>query len=212
MSPLAALPGMLSGLRVARFARDRRIVLVLGRHRRPLGACSLFSGTLRARIRLAISRRPLERCQRTVTTVTPRVLAIAGIVAPSSSYITRTARRLGVKRVERVPDQRPRDQGRLRIGRSQRPGGRAARIQPGAIRGLPPSIAADVDQHANQPRFFVRRSRRHRAGRTRRPQKGLLDQVAGIVSVAGQSAGETIEPPLMGVEQAARDGRRHQRA
>jgi protein-S-isoprenylcysteine O-methyltransferase Ste14 len=48
---------------------------------------------------------------------------------------------------------------------------------------LPPPVAADIDQDTDQPRLIVGRFQWHGVGRTRRPQKGLLDQIAGIVLV-----------------------------
>ena len=48
---------------------------------------------------------------------------------------------------------------------------------------LPPLISPQVDQYAYQPCLFVRQSAGNGAGRTRRSQEGLLNQVQRVVSV-----------------------------
>ena len=70
-----------------------------------------------------------------------------------------------------------------------------------ADRNLPPAIAADVDQDADEPGLFVRRAVRHRFGRPGRTEEGLLDEVSRILGTPRQPARQPEEPWLMGVEQ-----------
>ena len=103
------------------------------------------------------------------------------------------------QRIERPPDRRARDQFGFDAAAIDRR--RRVRGRPPAHRLLAPSIAADIDQDPDQPRFLVRHARGDGLWRARRAQKGLLDDVAGVVRRSGQAAGEAVEADMVSVEQ-----------
>ncbi len=74
---------------------------------------------------------------------------------------------------------------------------------PGPHRGLPPAIAADIDEHADQPGFLVRGAERDGSGGLRRAQKRLLHEIAGIVGAPRQPPGQPEQPLVVLVEEVA---------
>ena len=68
-------------------------------------------------------------------------------------------------------------------------------------RVTPPAVAADVHQHADQPRFLGRRLVWDRLRRTRRAQERVLHQVSGLFGAAGHAPRQPIQPHVMTIEQ-----------
>src|SRR2546428_13537882 len=66
---------------------------------------------------------------------------------------------------------------------------------------LAPLIAADVDQHPDQPGLFFRQTDWHRSQVFGRPQERLLHQVVRLVSAGGEPSGEAVQPIFMRVKQ-----------
>ena len=77
-----------------------------------------------------------------------------------------------------------------------------------AHRRATPPVAADVDQHANQPRFLMRRTERHRADRLRGAQIGVLNQIAGVFRVLRQPPRQPVQALVVRVEQRGEPLRR----
>jgi hypothetical protein len=66
---------------------------------------------------------------------------------------------------------------------------------------LAPLIAANVHQHAHEPRLLIADTGGDGRRRSRCPQKRFLNQVQGIVRGRNEAAGETVEALMMGVEE-----------
>jgi hypothetical protein len=67
-------------------------------------------------------------------------------------------------------------------------------------------IAPDVDEHADEPRFFT--AGRHRVRRSGSPQKGLLDEIARLVRAGREAACQPVETLMMDVKENADSGGR----
>ncbi len=135
-----------------------------------------------------------------VTGVTPSSRAISPIGVPSSSESTRIARRLARQQIESAPHRRMGDQTGFRIDRARRRH-MPVRHRPHMDRGVPPVVAADVDQHTDQPGFLAGHAARNALGRARHAQKRLLDEVGGIIRAPGQAPRQPEQTLMMGVEQ-----------
>ena len=159
----ATAPARASASRAARCDHDRAASRrVVGGQPRPSASASLreaaspvVSHDCPFPSAFAISRRPIDRCQRTVTGAhaeQPRDRGNRGAFELVEHQNRASPRR---QRVERLAHHRARDQARLRVD-PRLPAATCpldARARP--HRGLPPAIAADVDQHADEPGLFV---------------------------------------------------------
>jgi hypothetical protein len=67
--------------------------------------------------------------------------------------------------------------------------------------GLPPLIATQIDQYANQPGFLSFNTVRHGIWRPGGTQERLLDEVKGVVCAGRESSREAVEALVMEIEQ-----------
>ena len=148
----------------------------------------------------AISRRARIRCHRTVTGVDAeraRNLRNRDAFELGQHENRPPARR---QQIERLPHHGMRDQPRFGIdgaGRRDVPRGRGAVPH----RRVPPVVAADIDQHPDQPGLFAGRSVRDALRRPRHAQKRFLDEIGGIVRTPRQPPRQPEQALMVRVEQ-----------
>jgi hypothetical protein len=64
-------------------------------------------------------------------------------------------------------------------------------------RSASPPIAAEVDEHPDEPGFLVRAAGREGPPRLRRSHKRVLDQVAGLIPGGNEAPCQMIEPLMV---------------
>jgi hypothetical protein len=102
------------------------------------------------------------------------------------------------KHLKRSPNGRPRDYRRPVIGLN-------LKLRSGLIvaipdRGLPPLIATQIDQYANQPGFLSFNTVRHGIWRPGGTQERLLDEVKGVICAGRESSREAVKVLVMEIE------------
>ena len=103
------------------------------------------------------------------------------------------------KHLEGSPDGRPRDDRRSVIGLN-------VKLRSGLVvavphRGLPPLIATQIDQHANQPGLLSFDAVRHGIRRPGGTQERLLDEVKRVICARRESPRKAVEALVMEIEQ-----------